>query len=490
MRPTTFSRLMLVFMLVIALCVALLMGIFYFTMRDAQIESRMDALKAQAYDIAYLAATTETSRLETALGLPTTSGREMMRHKLRSVYDEYSAYCMVVDRSGQITAYFLSILEENTDLRAAFDARHIVKTLNTVLSGREVVAQDQGANGPMFTVAVPWIRNDRVMGAVLIQTAAQNVRSAYEGLTAKVALAALLTALVAGLLILSYTRRLSKPLREIADNASSMAAGDFSHRVPETGSREIYDLAVAFNTMSGKLEETEQTRRDFIANLSHELRSPMTNIRGFLQGMLDGTIPTADYERYLGIVLSETNRMTKLVTSLLNLSRMENDDTALSLSTFNINELIRLVLIAKVNQIEEKGLDMQLQFEEDSSFVLADHDQIEQVLINLMDNAIKFTPHGGRIQVLTCAIDTATMGITVQDNGIGILEQDIPYIFDRFYTADKAHTVGQGTGLGLAICKTILEKHHQRIEVLPRESGSAIRFTLQRAKAPLAEVAK
>ena len=134
------------------------------------------------------------------------------------------------------------------------------------------------------------------------------------------ALAALLTALVAGLLILFYTRRLSRPLREIAQTATDLSMGDFSHRLSETGSREIYDLAVAFNTMSDKLEQTEQTRRDFIANLSHELRSPMTNIRGFLQGMLMEPSHT-EHEHYLNVVLA-TNRMT-VVSSLLNLSHME-----------------------------------------------------------------------------------------------------------------------------------------------------------------------
>ena len=484
MRTTTFSRLMLVFVLVIALCVALLMGIFYFTMRDAQIESRMDALKAQAYDIAYLAGTTETSRLETALGLPTTSGREMMRHKLRSVYDDYSAYCMVVDRSGQVTAYFLSILEENNDLRAAFDARHIVQTLNTVLSGQEVVVQDQGVNGPMFTVAVPWIRNDRVMGAVFIQTAAQTVRSAYEGLTAKVALAALLTALVAGLLILSYTRRLSQPLREIAQTATNMALGDFSHRVPETGSREIYDLAVAFNTMSGKLEETEQTRRDFIANLSHELRSPMTNIQGFIQGITDGTIDQADAKPYLEIVLSETKRLNALIAGLFRLTRAESPESPLQTSDFDLCELVRLVVISKLPQIEGKSLEVSTDFEEDSLYARAARDQIEQVLINLLDNAIKFTPAEGQIQVTIRRQAGHLLTVTVQDNGIGVLPEEKDRLFERFYKSDQSHASGDGSGLGLAICKSILERHGQSIRLADSVRGAAFVFTLAEGEAP------
>ena len=129
MRPTTFSRLMIVFILVIALCAGMLLGIFYLTMRDVQIQNRMDALKMQAYDIAYLAGTVDTSSIGSALGIRNDTSREMLRQKLRSVYEDYSAYCLVVDRSGQGTAYFLSMLDEDKELRAAFDPQHIVNRL-------------------------------------------------------------------------------------------------------------------------------------------------------------------------------------------------------------------------------------------------------------------------------------------------------------------------------------------------------------------------
>lgn len=212
-RPTTFSRLMLVFIMVIAICVAMLTGIFYVTMRDVQVQNRMNALKAQAYDIAYLSSNLETSQIEAALGLRTTT-RKMLANKLRSVYDEYSAYCLVVDRSGTVISYFTSILQENEELRSSFDPLHIGRLLKSVLRGEEVVTQVQTAGGPMFTVAVPLIRNNNVMGAVYIQTAAQFVRASYEGLVTKVVLVALVSVLIAAVLISLYTRRFSKPLRE------------------------------------------------------------------------------------------------------------------------------------------------------------------------------------------------------------------------------------------------------------------------------------
>lgn len=480
-RPTTFSRLMVVFIAVIAVCVILLTGIFYFTMRDVQTTNRMNALKVQAYDIAYLAGNVEVSNIESALGFRR-STRQMLSEKLRSVYEDYSAYCIVVDSNGRIISFVTSILEEDEELRSSYDPKHIANLLLTVLSGEEVIDQITTSSGTMFTVAVPWIRNGQVSGAVYIQTAAQSVRASYEGLAARVIFAALVSVLVAAFMISLYTKRLTTPLQEIAHTSASMAAGDFSNRVTEQGSKEIYDMAVAFNTMAGKLSETEQVRRDFIANLSHELRSPMTNIQGFIQGILDGTISQTDSRRYLEIVLNESTRLTKLVTSLLNLSRIENSDTPLDMSNVNINELIRLVLITKVNQIETKELDVQLNFVEEISIVRCDRDQIEQVLINLLDNAIKFTPNGGLIQISTDHVGIDTLSVTVRDNGIGILKQDAAYVFDRFYKADKAHAAGSGTGLGLSITRMILERHGQHIRLLNSEDGAAFSFTLQKVQ--------
>lgn len=480
MRPSTFSRLMWVFVLIIALCVGMVTGLAYLTMRDLQTRNRMDALRQQAYDIALLANTAQSRSLESALGLLDNSAARLLRHKINSVYEEYKAYCMVVDRRGEGTAYFLSVINDYPELRAGFDAKSIVHSLQRVINGEELVEQAQGPSGPMFTVAVPLRQSDAILGAVYIQTAAQTVRASYEGLGLRVAAASLIAVLIAGVAASLYTRRLTRPLLEISQAAASMARGDFSRQVSEGGAREIHDLAVSFNSMSRQLADIERTRRDFIANLSHELRSPMTNISGFIQGLLDGTIPDGERRHYLQVVLDETNRLGKLVAGLLNLSRMENEANPLALSSFNINELIRVVLIPRVSQIEEKSIDLALDFAEESSLVRADRDQIEQVLINLLDNAVKFTPRGGHIRVSTAVQDADTLRVRVIDDGIGVLPEDRPHIFERFYKADKAHTVGKGTGLGLAISKRIMERHGQALVLEDGTEGSSFAFTLSR----------
>lgn len=479
MLSRTFTRLMLIFVLALSVCILLFISIFYFTLRDVQIENRMSALRAQAYDIAYLASNTQGSSLEAVFNANAARNNALMLRKLRTVYEDYSAYCMVVDRNGQVTPYFLSLLDENEELKASFDAENIVNSLRQVLSGTEVTEQVSSQSGPMFTVAVPWISSNRVVGGVYIQTAAQSVQASYQPLAQRMALAALVTFLVTALLVFALTRRITKPLQEMAQTASSLSRGDFSHRVDEAGSREILELAVAFNSMASTLDKLEQSRRDFIANLSHELRSPMTNIHGFIQGMLDGAVPEEERRHYLQVVLSETDRLTKLINGLLSLSRLEDGSAKLATTHFNLNELIRLVLITKINQLEQKDIDVKLSFQQEEQFVEANRDQIEQVLINLIDNACKFTPERGNMEISTALKDQNTVEVVVRDDGIGVLPQDAPYLFDRFYKADKAHTAGEGTGLGLAICRMILERHGQQIRLLDVEDGAAFAFTLK-----------
>ncbi len=481
MRPSTFTKLMLVFVAVIVLCVSLLFSVFYFTMRDLQIQTRMDALRLQAYDIAYLAGTLQVRALEHLLG-GVQPIREVLEKKLQYVYDEYSAYCMVVDRRGDVTAYFLSILNDHRDLKAAFDASNIISTLKTVLEGNEVIVQNDTTYGPMFTVAVPWSQGGHVLGAVYIQTAAQTVKASYKSLGLKVLAASLVATLVAAGIVFLYTRRFIQPLTEMASAAAAMSSGHFEKEVSEEGTRELHDLAVAFNLMARKLKVAERARRDFIANLSHELRSPMTSIQGFIQGLMDGTVPEIEKTHYLEVILTETQRMTKLVSRLLSLARLENDDLPLSPSNFDLNELIRIVLITKVTQLEEKLIDIRLLFDEETCYVHADRDQIEQVLINLIDNAIRFTPEHGEITVSTRRTAADTVTASVKDNGIGVHPADAPFVFDRFFKADKAHSEGQGTGLGLAICKMILDRHRQSIRLIPMDNGAVFEFTLSKGK--------
>ena len=481
MRKSMLFKLLAMFTAVILLCVLLMLSVFAIASREAQTQGRMQALKSQAYDIAYLAGAPSAQGLDYLFDTGLAAMRRLMERKLRAVYEEYGAYCLVVGRNGQVTSYFSSVLSEHRELARQFDPADIVSTLSRVLGGEEVVTQSRGEAGPMFTVAVPWVQDGAVRGAVYIQTAAQNVQAAYEGIWKQAALAALAAFLAAAAIAFVYTRRLMRPLEHIASSAGLMARGLPAPPAPEGGAAELNELSAAFNRMARKIQDTEQSRRDFIANLSHELRSPMTSIQGFLTGILDGTVRPEDTRQTLTVVVDETRRLGSLVNGLLSLSRAEAPESKPRMAPFNLSELTRRAAITRLKAMEDKGIRLQTDFPEEDPFAMAEQDQIEQVLINLMDNAIRFTPPGGEITLRIREKDRNTLAVTVRDNGAGVLPQDADRIFERFYTGDAAHTPGGGVGLGLAICRTILEKHGQVIRLLPGGPGAAFEFTLARA---------
>ncbi len=469
-----FSRLMAVIMAAILICVIGVSALFYVTTRSNYIDSRLNDLKMQANDIAYLASRVRTNTLG-GIGFGSVT-ESYINWKADNIYKEFNAYSVVVDRTGQITVYMTADLMNESGLE--FDRQHVMDTLAEVLKGEQIIQQQDGPSGPMFTVAVPWMDNGVALGAVYIQTAAQTVYAGFRGIAFKVALAALAVMALTGVIVFFITRQMVKPLRIMAQVAGEFAVGKFESRAPVSGSSETRELASAFNLMAGQLAALEQTRRDFVANVSHELRSPMTSMQGFLEGMLDGTIPPEEQPRYMRVVLDETRRLSKLVASLLNLSRMENSETQLAYSDFDIHERIRRVIIANMSQLDEKNLELSLSFGDEPLYVHADAEQIEQVLINLVSNAVKYTPEGGHVTIST-AQDKACVRVTVRDDGPGVSPEDAPYIFDPFYTADKSHTVGNGTGLGLAISKRIMDKHGQTLRLLPEGPGAAFEFTLE-----------
>ena len=229
--------------------------------------------------------------------------------------------------------------------------------------------------------------------------------------------------------------------------------------------------------------KAEERRREFVANVSHELRSPITAISGYVEGMRDGTIGQEDYPQYLTIVSDETTRLKNLIGDLLKLSRLEKADAALNKTNFDICELLSRVLLHRTGDLEAKKMDVECDFAPEPCMVNADESRIEQVAVNLLDNAIKFTPDGGVIR-MSVRVNQGICTVIVQDNGVGISPEDRPHIFERFYTADKAHTSGKGTGLGLSICQRIMEMHGQKITLMDTgdEAGAAFAFTLDCAK--------
>jgi len=384
----------------------------------------------------------------------------------------------VVDRNGRIMDNKNAAFSQNPAFAAMIDMDDVKRSMSQVLRGEEIELHISADGNDYFTVAVPFVQDDVVLGAVFMQTPAQVIEAGAEGLIAPVAGVAALACLVAGLVLLLYLRGVMKPLTRLTQAAAAMAEGDFAVRVPDTrATREVAELSAAFNTMTEKLSLVEEGRREFVANVSHELRSPITAISGYVEGMLDGTIPQEKYEHYLSIVSGETKRLSKLIGELLSLSRLEREDAALELADFDVCDLLERVFLRRLGDIETHRLDVECDFEPEPCYVRSDVARMEQVAVNLIENALKFTPDGGGIELLVRA-DAGICTVTVQDNGVGILPEDRPRVFERFFTGDRAHTSGKGTGLGLSICQRIMEMHGQSISLLDTQEGAAFAFTL------------
>ena len=239
-------------------------------------------------------------------------------------------------------------------------------------------------------------------------------------------------------------------------------------------------MADTYNNMADELEKYEGTRQSFVANVSHELRSPLTSIQGFVQGMLDGTIENKDMPQYLEIVLSETKRMSLLIQDLLDLAKIESGQFPLEITKFDICEEIRRTLISFLTKIEDKNIDVTADIPGDAKIVLADKRRIAQILTNLLDNAVKFCEKNGSLKIWTYDAD-GRIHINISNSGAYIPEEDLPYVFDRFFKVDKSHTKkAPGTGIGLSIVKNIVLQHGEKIWVNSRKgTGTVFTFTLR-----------
>ena len=276
------------------------------------------------------------------------------------------------------------------------------------------------------------------------------------------------------------TKRQTAPLKEMASAAQRFARGDFAVRVrPSRRQDEIGQLTSAFNAMADSLQSSEALRREFIANISHELKTPMTVIAGFADGILDGTIPPENEARYLGIISSETMRLSRLVKSMLDLSKIQSADAMEILqNSFDISEIVRLALLSLGSKIDSRGLDVAPELPEEPVIVLGDKDAITQVVYNLIDNAIKFSSPDATVRIALWKQGLRAF-VSVENSGDTIPEDEMPLIFDRFHKADKARSADrEGVGLGLYIVKTILDNHNEDIFVTSRDGVTKFVFTL------------
>ena len=272
-----------------------------------------------------------------------------------------------------------------------------------------------------------------------------------------------------------FSYRLVKPLRQMSAAAKSFGDGDFSIRVPVTSNDEIGQLATAFNNMADSLSGSESMNRSFVANVSHELKTPMTTIAGFIDGILDGTIPPDMQNHYLQLVSEETGRLARLIQNMLDLSKLESGEYQVNARMFNIWETLTGVALSAEQRINDGMIDIDGLTMDEKVLVYADPDLIHQVAYNLLDNAIKFTPAGGTIRFGVERLGPE-VEVSIWNSGQGISPEALPYVFQRFYKEDQSRGLhARGAGLGLNICKVLVNLSGGQIRVESKQ-GEWCRF--------------
>jgi len=358
--------------------------------------------------------------------------------------------------------------------------RHSVKTvpqsaINAVLSSKSGDYRTTGTLGDMYPdanyiVGVPVTVTDstgnNIIVAVVFAVTSADMVSAFANDIIKVLIITIIIAFIIDLAVIYFmTYRLIHPLRQISTAAKAFGDGDFSIRVPVTSSDETGLLAISFNNMATSIAASENMYRSFVANVSHELKTPMTTIAGFIDGILDGTIPPEMQEKYLKIVSEEIRRLSRIIHSMLVLSKIDSGEIPLRPVRFELTGTIVNSLLVFEQQIEKKDLSILGMENMESVYVNGDPDLIHQVVYNLLENAVKFTNEGGYIEVSIRREDHKEY-VKIKNSGSGIAKEELIHIFERFYKTDKSRSQDKsGVGLGLYIVKTIIQLHGGNITV-------------------------
>ena len=395
-----------------------------------------------------------------------------------SILDEYlDASFIYVDSS-----YKIRIISNDIDVKwlceniAAYEVKEAMNGYITESKGNLGGIFDK----PVITVGYPVIVKGEINGVIFMSSPLTELEKLGNNVY-KIIICIILAGGFFGFIIIYFSsKKVTKPLRKINEAAKIIANGDFEKRIFVKGSDETAQLARSLNDMAESLNEQEKRRREFISNISHDLRSPLTSMKGFVQAIIDGTIPPEKQERYLKIVLDESERLAALANNMININNLNGRENSLDLSEFDINDLIKKTIFNFENRIISKKINLRVTFEEKVFFVRADYEKIQRVIYNLIDNAVKFTDVGGEIFLETKKTDNKKIVVYVRDNGRGLSEEDRKRVFDRFYKADVSRSEDKkGSGIGLSIVKEFILAHGEVITLNSElNKGCEFIFTL------------
>lgn len=354
------------------------------------------------------------------------------------------------------------------------------KYSSAVLSGKSIAKKGRFGgryDNYVYIIGLPLRYNGNIIGGIFFNTEIPKLTGNLVSLLILVLTACAVALVIAAILIINHTRRsVLKPLKELNTAVLGIASGNFQNRLP-TGNDEIGQLSSSFNHMASSLEQMDDMRSRFISDISHELRTPMTSITGFVGGILDGTIPPEKTEEYLKIVYSESQRLTKLTNDMLEMSKMSAPQFKLDVSEFDINELLRLCIIQFEQKISSKNLEIDATIPDGKLMVLADKNAVQRVIINILDNAVKFSYENTTVTISAVKKSTKVY-VSIGNLGTGIDEKDLPNIFDRFYKTDTSRSNDKlGAGLGLSLVKNIINLHKQEIWAESADTSNGSKFT-------------
>lgn len=335
----------------------------------------------------------------------------------------------------------------------------------------------------MISAFAPITSNYKVKGYVIIHTPMSELEASCNSLLNISYITLVILFLLSLIILLFFTEMVYLPLRKITHATEQYAVGNFRYEFQVDSEDEIGYLAASLAYMASEVAKSEDNQKRLVANISHDFRSPLTSMRGYLEAMLDGTIPAELHEKYIGVVLNETDRLTKLTNSLLTLNNLNTKGMILNRTDFDINQIIKNTAASFEGTCRNKLITIELVLTGDEMLVNADMVKIQQVLYNLVDNAIKFSHKNSSIKIETIERSNKLL-ISVKDGGIGIPADSIKLIWNRFYKTDLSRGKDKkGTGLGLSITKEIIQSHNENINVISTEGiGTEFIFTLEKSK--------
>ena len=331
----------------------------------------------------------------------------------------------------------------------------------------------------MLSVFAPITADYKVKGYVVIHSSIADIEKQSDDYLRVCYLLLIILFALSLIILFFFTEMVYVPLRKVTYATEQYASGNLHYEFSIDSDDEMGYLAATLSYMASEIARSEDNQKKFIANVSHDFRSPLTSIRGYLEAMIDGTIPPEMMDKYLGIVLSETERLTKLTNGLLSLNNLNMKGMVLDITDFDINKVIRNTVATFEGTCTAKAIQVDLVLTGDVLPVHADETKIQQVIYNLLDNAIKFSHHNSTIRIETTEKHSKVF-VSVKDQGIGIPKDDQKLVFDRFYKSDLSRGRDKkGTGLGLSITKEIIMAHNEHINVISTEGvGSEFIFSL------------